>query len=241
MTKPHNVAIIGASGSIGHALMTKCATRYPDATIHAFSRKPSQIDTSNIRHHSIDLTDETSIENAANIAADSGSIDMTIVATGLLHDQQIMPEKSLRDMTTEKFEQLFATNTIGPALVAKHFLSNIPKDNRSIFAALSARVGSISDNHLGGWYAYRASKAALNMVIKNASIEIERRYKQAIIVGLHPGTVNSNLSKPFQGNVAEGKLFTPEYSANALLQVIEGLTPTDSGKCFAWDGQEILP
>ena len=111
----------------------------------------------------------------------------------------------------------------------------------SIFAALSARVGSISDNQLGGWYSYRASKAALNMIIKNIAIEISRVNKKAIIVGLHPGTVDSNLSKPFQGNVPYGKLFTPEYSTQKLVEVLKSLTSKQSGKCFAWDGKEILP
>ena len=126
-------------------------------------------------------------------------------------------------------------------MVAKHFLPKLNKENRSIFAALSARVGSISDNQLGGWYAYRTSKAALNMVIKNAAIEIGRLNKKAIIVGLHPGTVDSNLSMPFQGNVPDGKLFTPEYSVQKLLQVLTNLTSEQSGKCFAWDGTEVKP
>ncbi len=115
------------------------------------------------------------------------------------------------------------------------------RENRSIFATLSARAGSISDNQLGGWYAYRASKAALNMVIKNAAIEIGRLNEKAIIVGLHPGTVDSNLSMPFQGNVPDGKLFTPEYSVQKLLQVLTNLTSEQSGKCFAWDGTEVKP
>jgi NAD(P)-dependent dehydrogenase (short-subunit alcohol dehydrogenase family) len=113
------------------------------------------------------------------------------------------------------------------------------KDDKSVFACLSARVGSISDNGLGGWYAYRASKAALNMVLKNLSIEAQRRYKQMIILGLHPGTVNSSLSEPFQGNVSKEKLFTPLYSAEKLLSVIENATIKNSGDIIAWDGQRI--
>lgn len=128
-----------------------------------------------------------------------------------------------------------------PALIAKHLLPKLNKDHPAIFAALSARVGSISDNQLGGWYAYRASKAALNMIIKNAAIEVGRRNRKAIVVGLHPGTVDSDLSKPFQGNVADGKLFTPEDSAQKLLEVLRSLGPEQTGKCFAWDGKEVLP
>ena len=163
-----------------------------------------------------------------------------MVTTGVLHlGADIQPEKSLRDLSADKFHAIFAANTIFPALAAKHFLPLLHRDKRSVFAALSARVGSISDNRLGGWYAYRASKAALNMIIKNAAIEIERRHKQAIVVGLHPGTVDSDLSKPFQSNVQQNKLFTPAFSAASLLDVVDRLTLDDSGKCFAWNGQEI--
>ena len=125
-------------------------------------------------------------------------------------------------------------------MVAKNFLPKLAKDQRAVFAALSARVGSISDNQLGGWYSYRASKAALNMIIKNLSIEMKMRYKQTIIVGLHPGTVDSRLSKPFQANVPAGKLFTADYAVAKMLEVINTLTPENSGKCYAWDGKEIL-
>jgi len=168
-------------------------------------------------------------------------LDLVIVANGILHDGELMPEKSLRDLSQEKFQHVFEVNTITPALIAKHFLPKLNKQQTSIFAALSARVGSISDNRLGGWYSYRASKAALNMVIKTASIEVKRRNKHAIIVGLHPGTVDSNLSKPFQRNVPEGDLFTPEYSANKLLDVLDNLTLEQTGKCFAFDGTEVYP
>jgi len=132
-------------------------------------------------------------------------------------------------------------NTFIPALMAKHFIPRLNLDRQSIFAALSARVGSISDNRLGGWYAYRASKTALNMIIKNAAIETARRNKKAIIVGLHPGTVDSSLSKPFQRNVPDEKLFAPMRSAQDLLKVLDDLNPEQSGRCFAWDGQEVKP
>ena len=164
-----------------------------------------------------------------------------IVATGILFDGNITPEKSLRELSAKKFLRLFEVNTILPALIAKHFLPKLNKQDRSIFAALSARVGSVSDNKLGGWYSYRASKSGLNMIIKNAAIEINRQNKNAIIVGLHPGTVDSNLSKPFQGNVPDGKLFTPDYSVKRLLDVLGNLTPESSGRCFSWDGKEVQP
>ena len=189
----------------------------------------------------INYQDETSIEESALVASKDKPIDMVIIATGILHEGKLMPEKSLKDLSAEKLQRLFEVNTIVPLLIAKHFLPKLSRETRSIFATLSARVGSISDNQLGGWYSYRASKAALNMIIKNIAIEISRFNKKAIIVGLHPGTVDSNLSKPFQGNVPDGKLFTPEYSTQKLLEVLTSLTSKQSGKCFAWDGKEILP
>lgn len=237
----NNIAVIGSSGAIGNAVVNQIALLYPDATIHAFSRHHVNYAHPNIFSCAIDYNDEKSIENSALMAAKDRPLDLVFIATGILHDLDIVPEKSLRDLTSEKFQHLFAVNAIVPALLAKYFIPKLSKENRSVLAALSARVGSISDNNTGGWYAYRASKAALNMIIKTTAIETARQNKNAIIVGLHPGTVDSNLSKPFQNHVPNGKLFTPEYSAQKLLSVIDTLSLEDSGKCFAWDGQEILP
>lgn len=229
---PQNIAIIGASGAIGNAFTRLLYKKYPNASLFAFSQKSD---------NQINYSSEKSIEEAAELSAKIRPLDLVIVANGILHDVKTKPEKSLRDLSAEKFYHVFKVNTITPALIAKYFLPKLNKEKRSIFAALSARVGSISDNQLGGWYAYRSSKAALNMIIKNASIELGRSNKQAIIVGLHPGTVDSALSKPFQGNIADGKLFTPEYSTKKLLEVLKNLTPEQTGKCFAWDGKEVIP
>jgi NAD(P)-dependent dehydrogenase (short-subunit alcohol dehydrogenase family) len=237
----NNIAIIGGSGALGHAFAEQLAIMHPNATIHAFSRHEPKQALSNVVYDSIDYQNENSIAKAAAIASKNTALDRVIITTGILHDGDIMPERSLKELSAKKFQHLFEVNTILPALIAKHFLPKLNKTSRSVFATLSARVGSISDNQLGGWYAYRASKAALNMIIKNAAIEIGRRNKQAIIVGLHPGTVDSELSKPFQANVPDGKLFTPEFSATKLIDVMENLTPKQSGKCFAWDGKEIMP
>lgn len=236
-----NIAIIGSSGAIGGAFVEALSAQYPAAHISAFSRSGTGESKPNVSYYKVDYSDESSIAEAAEIASKEQPIDLVIVATGILHEGEMMPEKSLRDLSHEKFQRLFEANTITPALVAKHFLPKLQKDNRAVFAALSAKVGSVSDNYLGGWYAYRASKAALNMIIKNSAIEMGRRYKKAIIVGLHPGTVDSELSKPFQKKVPDGKLFTPEYSASQLISVINGLSEEDTGKCFAWDGEEINP
>ena len=227
---PQNIVILGAAGAIGSAFTNLLSQKYPNASLFAFSRNGE---------HSINYSSEDSIAEAAELAAKEKSLDLVIVANGILHEETLIPEKSLRDLSAEKFHRVFEVNTITPALIAKYFLPKLNKEKLSVFSALSARVGSISDNQLGGWYAYRASKAALNMIIKNAAIEVGRRNKHAIIVGLHPGTVDSDLSKPFQGNVADGQLFTPGYSAEKLLAVLENLNVEQTGKCFAWDGKEI--
>jgi NAD(P)-dependent dehydrogenase (short-subunit alcohol dehydrogenase family) len=237
----YNIAIIGSSGSIGSAFTGQLSELHSAAKIHAFSRNKLKPVADNVIQHTIDYNNEVSIERAASLASKKAPLDIVIVATGILYEKTIMPEKSLRELSPEKFLRLFEVNTILPALIAKHFLPKLNKHKRSVFAALSARVGSISDNRLGGWYSYRASKSGLNMIIKNAAIEISRTNKQAVIVGLHPGTVNSNLSKPFQGNVPDGKLFTPDYSVKRLLEVLDNLTPESSGRCFSWDGKEVEP
>lgn len=237
----HNIAVIGSSGAIGSAFTQQLAMLHPKATIHGFSRSIPTTHSNNIVHHTMDYKNEASIEASAALVSKESPLDVIIVATGLLHNETIKPEKSLRELSAEKLKTLFEVNTILPALIAKHFLPQLNKNSRSIFAALSARVGSISDNRLGGWYGYRASKAALNMIIKNAAIEIGRRNKQAIIVGLHPGTVDSHLSKPYQENVPAEKLFTPDFAVKKLLAVLENLTPPNSGQCFAWDGKAIKP
>lgn len=230
--KVRNMAVVGASGAIGSAFTSTLCDKYPDADLHAFSRNGE---------HRIDYADEQSIAAAADLAAKNKPLDLVIVAIGILHVGAIKPEKSLKDLSAEKFHRLFEVNTIAPALIAKHFLPKLNRDRPSRFAVLSARVGSISDNRLGGWHAYRASKAALNMLIKNSAIEMRISNKQAIIVGLHPGTVDSELSKPFQAKVPADKLFAPEYSAQKLMEVLMNLTSDQSGKCFAWNGKEVEP
>ena len=185
------------------------------------------------------MTDEAALAAVAATQKEFGPLHLVINATGLLHDAHVQPEKALRQITAENMARVLAVNTIGPALICKYFLPLMARDDKAVMAHLSARVGSISDNRMGGWTSYRAAKAAQNMVVKNAAIETARRDKDKIIIGLHPGTVDSRLSQPFQGNVAEGKLFTPAQAAAYLLRVIDGATAADSGKVFAWDGVEV--
>lgn len=236
-----NIAITGVSGSIGHAFVNKIATIDSVETINVFSRSDENYSSEKIFNHSINYRNENDLLEAANISSNKSTLDLVIVANGILHNENIFPEKKINDISEEKFNEVFFINTILPSMIAKYFIPKLSQKTPSVFAFLSARVGSISDNRLGGWYAYRASKAALNMMIKSLSIEVGRKNKNAIFVGLHPGTVNSNLSKPFQSNVPEKKLFTPDQSVNYLMEVLLKLKIEDTGKIFAWDGSEIDP
>ncbi|NNM75534.1 SDR family NAD(P)-dependent oxidoreductase [Sphingomonas sp. ID1715] len=220
-----NAVVIGAGGGIGRALVE--ALEEEGVAVQAFSRPQ------------LDLLNEASIAGAAATVTSRPSL--IVVATGLLHDGDHGPEKSMRELDAAWLQRNFAINAIGPALVAKHFLPLLSKGERSVFAALSARVGSISDNRLGGWYSYRASKAALNQLIRTLSIEMKRVNDRAIVVGLHPGTVDTKLSKPFQGNVAPGQLFDPGRAAVQLLDLLDGLGVKDSGSLIAWDGTTVTP
>ena len=227
-----NVAVIGASGGIGAALTEALAADAQVAQVAAFGRDGAMPAHATIVAAHLDLLDPASITAAA---ATTGALDLLIVATGMLRD----PERSIRDLDAARLARNFAVNATGPALVAAAFLPRMRTDRRTLFAALSARVGSIGDNRLGGWYGYRASKAALNQFIRCLAIEHARRNPAGICVGLHPGTVDTALSQPFQRGVAAEKLFTPAVSAAHLLRVIDGLTPADSGGLFAWDGSRI--
>ena len=235
--------IVGGSGGVGGALAARLLSDPGVEQLTVWQRKPvavGQTVNAKCRIAYVDLTDEATIVAAA---AALGVVDLVIVATGLLHDASsgVRPEKSWRALDADAMRRTFAINTIGPALVAKHVLPLLPRDRRTVFAVLSARVGSISDNRLGGWHGYRASKAALNQIIKCLAIELAPRWPHAVCVGLHPGTVDTGLSRPFQANVAEAKLFTADQSAAHLLHVIAGLTPGQSGCVFDWAGQEIAP
>lgn len=222
--------VIGASGGIGAAVAA--ALRDEDAEVHAFARS-----FTGDRH--VDVTDEASVAAAA--ARVTPGIDLVLVATGLLHEGERGPEKNWAQLDADWLARNFLVNAIGPALVAKYFLPLLRRDRRAVFAALSARVGSISDNRLGGWYGYRASKAALNQLVRTLAVEEKRRNPQGIVVALHPGTVDTDLSRPFQGNVQPGRLFKPDRAAVQLLDVIDGLKPADSGRLFDWEGKEVAP
>ncbi len=223
------VAVIGASGGIGGAFVRVLEGQ--GGEVLAFSRSAAD------GHGFIDIGDEASIAAAAERA---GRVDAVLVATGLLHDGAMQPEKDWRALDAEAFARAFAVNATGPALVAKHFLERMPRRGRSILGVLSARVGSVSDNRKGGWYAYRASKAALNQVLRTLAVEAARKRPDLVIAGLQPGTVRTALSAPFAAGQGEGTL-APDEAARHLLAVLDGLAPAMSGRLFDWRGEEFPP
>ncbi len=227
--------VIGASGGIGAAVTHQLLADSGVTEVVALSRRPIA-PAEKLRTGFLDLADEPSIADAAALA---GAVDLVFIASGLLHQDAVQPEKSWRALDPAAMARLFQVNAIGPALVAKHFLPRMPRQGRAVFAVLSAKVGSIADNRLGGWYGYRASKAALNQIVRTTAIELACSRPEAVCVALHPGTVDTPLSQPFQAGVAQGRLFSPAVAAGHLLHVLGELTPMDSGGLFAWDGQRL--
>jgi NAD(P)-dependent dehydrogenase (short-subunit alcohol dehydrogenase family) len=221
----YRALVIGASGGIGHALCA--ALRGDEGCVEAVSLSR--------RDDGFDLLDETSITDHADRLSGQ-AFDLIICATGALTIGGIGPEKSIRQISPEVMARQFAVNAIGPALVLKHFSPLLPKSTRSVFACLSARVGSIGDNRLGGWISYRASKAALNQIIRTAAIEIGRVRPLATVVAIHPGTVVTALSEPYSGNRDRT---APEIAAGNILRTIDGVTQEKSGGFLAYDGTKI--
>jgi NAD(P)-dependent dehydrogenase (short-subunit alcohol dehydrogenase family) len=220
--------VIGASGGIGGALLRRLQGTGGFGALIGLSRVSSP---------ALDLADEASIAGCAEFVARHGKLRLVVVATGLLHGDGIQPEKSVRELNAVAMSEMFAVNTLGPALVLKHFLPLLARDGRAVLAVLSARVGSIGDNKLGGWYSYRASKAALNQMLHTAAVELRRSHRHAICVALHPGTVNTRLSAPF--SKAGLELQDPDLAAERLLAVIDSLTPEDSGRFFDHRGEPV--
>ena len=218
--------VIGASGAIGAAFvdLLKASPRCASVQgLHRHSAPP------------LDFADEGSVAQAAQQLAAGPRLHLIINAAGILHTEAFMPEKRLADLTSAQMQATFQANAIGPALVLRHFVPLLASE-RAIVAMLSAKVGSIGDNRLGGWYSYRASKAALNMLVKTAAIEVARTRKDSVLVALHPGTVNSRLSQPFRGE-AIGR---PAHdAATDMLGVLDGLTPADSGSFKSYNGADL--
>jgi NAD(P)-dependent dehydrogenase (short-subunit alcohol dehydrogenase family) len=246
---PIRALVVGASGGIGSEIVAALAESSSVERVFGTSRRAidqrlrALVDASagKVSVHFMDLTRESEIRAAvAELSAQGPLIDLVINCAGLLHDGgNLGPERKLDHVEPANLERLFRVHAVGPLLLAKCLQPMFPRKGRVVFASLSARVGSIGDNRAGGWYAYRMSKAAHNMAIKNLSIELRRRAAGMICVSLHPGTVESELSRPFISRVAKEKLFSPRRAARQLLEVIDSLGPDHNGGFYAWDKSKI--
>jgi len=247
---PHNHRlVIGGNRGIGLALVKAqlgrpdvsrvIATHRPAAELSELSRLSRQY-AGKLQLQALDVTCDSSLQSFGRfLSAQPTGIDLAIHAAGLLHDGNMTPEKSLAQCDSSHLMRLFEVNSIGPLMVAGALLPTQSRNQRFTFAALSAMVGSIGDNRLGGWYGYRASKAALNQFIRTMANECRVKHPRAAIVAIHPGTTDTELSRPFQKNVQAGKLYTPEQTAKRLLDVLEGLDENQSGQFLNWDGSTI--
>ena len=234
-----NILIAGASGGIGKEF-TKLYCDDPNVEkVIALSRKMNNIDNPKIQSIEVDYSMEETFDNL-NDVLQLESISTIIIATGILHTDQIKPEKSIAGLDLVTLQKVFQVNVFGPTLLVKKLLPLIKKSKGVKIVFLSARVGSISDNSLGGWHSYRSSKSALNMMISNLSIELQRIDKAHVVIGVHPGTVQSQLSEPFLKNVKHN-IFSPKESVGLLSKVISDIDQKDSGKCFDFSGKIIAP
>ncbi len=221
--------VVGAQGGIGQALVRALETDTRFARVMGLGRQSTP---------ALNLLDESSIRHCAQTMQDTGMpLRLLVDATGYLHSEGHRPEKSWQQLDPAHMAHHFAINAIGPALLMKHFLPLLARDGKSVFATLSAKVGSIGDNQLGGWYSYRASKAALNQLVHTAAIELRRKHPDAACVALHPGTVATTLSAPFAKTGLDVR--TPEQAARRLLQVIDTLNAAQSGGFFHHDGTPL--
>ncbi len=227
--------VIGAQGGIGAAVLARLAADTGPGASSAFARV---MGFSRNSDPALDLTDETSIVQAARrVAACDLPLRLVFDASGFLHGDGFEPEKRLAQLDPAHLAHAFAVNAIGPALLMKHLLPLLPRDGKSVFATLSAKVGSIGDNRLGGWYSYRASKAALNQLVRTAAIELRRRAPEAICVALHPGTTDTALSRPFAKSGLDVR--DAPTAAKQLIGVIHHLSPDDSGGFFDYQGRSL--
>lgn len=242
-----DVLVQGASRGLGREFVRQLLHSPDVGRVWAGCRQPEALalpadtPTTGLRPLRLDVSDEATIAAAAEqVARESDTLGLILNVAGVLHTREGMrPERRLAEVEQASMLWSYRVNALGPLLVAKHFAPLLPRRERAVFASLSARVGSIGDNRLGGWYAYRASKAAQNMLTRNLSVELPRRYRGVLCIALHPGTVDTDLSAPFQGNVPAERLFSREQAVSQLLEIINGLGPDDQGRFIAWDGSTI--
>ena len=246
MNSCHTALVVGASRGIGVALAQQLLQDPGIQRVYATYRKSDTaeallaIDDVRLRTLQVDVTSDEDLQRLAkNIRANQDSPDFVINAAGILHEGALQPEKSLNQCKQQTLGRVFQVNSIGPLMLARAMLPLMPKARPGHFAVLSAMVGSIGDNRLGGWYGYRASKAALNQFMKTLAVECRRSHPQLCITSIHPGTTDSDLSRPFQANVKPGKLYTPTQSADRILRVVNAGQAQDSGRFVNWDGRQI--
>ncbi|SIS17373.1 NAD(P)-dependent dehydrogenase, short-chain alcohol dehydrogenase family [Aquipseudomonas alcaligenes] len=247
--EPAQVLVAGASRGIGLALTTQLLERAEVARVFAVARHaPASADLLALqaRHGSrlqllaCDLRNEAAVAAlASQLLAQTARLHLLLCSVGILQEDAARAEKSLTQLSLEGLMASFNSNCFAPILLLKHLLPLLRGKHPCSVAALSARVGSIGDNRLGGWYSYRASKAALNQLLHTASIELKRLNPQSCVLSLHPGTTDTELSRPFQAKIAADSLFSPEFAARCLLQQVAEHGPEDSGSFWAWDGQQI--
>lgn len=239
--------VVGASQGIGLGFVNHLLSDDRFSRVIATYRTPSTAETLLALKDSpkllclpLEATEEGEVaQMAAKLQGQGITLDVVVNCVGILHENDLSPEKSLRQINPEKLLRYFQVNSIPAVLLAKHLQPLLNRDCRTVFACLSAKIGSIEDNRLGGWYGYRASKAALNMFLKTIAIEYQRKQPHTVVVALHPGTTDTQLSQPFQRNVPPGKLFSVERTVSQLWGILETLTEADNGTFFSWDGSKL--
>ena len=230
--------VIGAGGGIGGAMLEALLERNAVERVHAsYFRSEPGFNHPRVCWHRVDMTNDASVEQL--VAEIDGPLDYLINTVGILHDGTNQPERTIKRFDPDFYLRNIQTNALPTLLLAKHAEPLLKHSPKAVFAAVSARVGSIEENRLGGWVSYRSSKAALNMALKTLSIEWRRTLPQTVVAALHPGTTATRLSAPFRSNVAADKLFSPRQSADYMLAVIDKLEPGDSGRFWSWDGSEL--
>jgi len=240
---PGDALVVGASGGLGRALVEELSRVEGIGRVFAWSRSeagdwPEGV----VPSAGVDLERPGTLDEAArDLAGAEADLRRVFNAAGILHDGSmgLGPERRLSDLDAAHLARIFAVNAVGPLLVFERALPFVPRGDRAMLVSISARIGSIGDNRMGGWYGYRASKAALNQLQRSLAVELARTHRKAVVLALHPGTVDTALSEPFQGSVDEEKLFRPDHVARRLLELSDSATREDSGGFFAWDGSAI--